>query len=134
MAHRKHEEGKRKAFEERMARKAKREGKEAGYYLSIGADVPTVEDLALLRSLPKGEHEIIIMHSLTFSLTQYPFHLLAQYLTRLLALLAQYLTRFFTYSLRSPKEEAFAIWKQKYSQVGWLVRKDATNPQTFVTH
>ena len=36
MAHRKHEEGKRKAFEERMMRKAKREGKESGYYLSIG--------------------------------------------------------------------------------------------------
>ena len=57
LAHRKHEEGKRKAFEERMMRKAKREGKEPGHYLSIGAEVPTVEDLAMLRSLPKGEHD-----------------------------------------------------------------------------
>lgn len=46
---RKREEGKRKAFEERMMRKAKREGREAGHYLSVGAEVPSLEELAELR-------------------------------------------------------------------------------------
>lgn len=47
-------QGKRKAYEERMARKAKREGKELGYYLAVGADPPSVEELQQLRSMVRG--------------------------------------------------------------------------------
>lgn len=53
LARRKHEEGKRKRFEERMVRKAKREGRDAEHYLSIGAACPTLEELYQLRSMPK---------------------------------------------------------------------------------
>ena len=55
LAQRKHEEGKRKRFEERMARKAKREGKDPGHYLQIGAECPTIEKLAVLRAMSKEE-------------------------------------------------------------------------------
>jgi len=48
-------QGKRKAYEERMARKAKREGKEPGFYLAVGADPPSVEELQQLRSMVRGE-------------------------------------------------------------------------------
>jgi len=50
---RKHEEGKRKRYEERMTRKAKREGKDASFYLMQGAETPTIERLRLLRAMPK---------------------------------------------------------------------------------
>lgn len=43
---RKQEEGKRKAFEDRMRRKAKREGlKDLDFYLQVGAENPTQEEL-----------------------------------------------------------------------------------------
>lgn len=52
----KREEGKRKAYEARMMRKAKREGKtDLEYYLRIGAELPTVETIERLRSLSKEE-------------------------------------------------------------------------------
>ncbi len=50
---RKLEEGKRKRYEERMSRKAKREGKDANFYLSQGAEVPTIERLKVLRAMSK---------------------------------------------------------------------------------
>ena len=51
---RKREEGKRKLFEERMIRKAKREKKEnLHFYLSQGAQNPSIEKLAELKKLPK---------------------------------------------------------------------------------
>lgn len=53
LAKRKHEEGKRKRFEERMVRKAKREGKDPEYFLQQGAACPSVEELAALRGMPK---------------------------------------------------------------------------------
>ena len=37
-----------------MARKAKREGKEPGHYLAVGADPPSVEELQQLRSMVRG--------------------------------------------------------------------------------
>ena len=50
----KREEGKRKAYEERMIRKAKREGKaDLHYYLHIGAAVPTTDELEGLKRLDK---------------------------------------------------------------------------------
>ena len=49
------EEGKRKAYEGRMQRKAKREGKPPGFYLQHGAANPTVETLQRLRALPADE-------------------------------------------------------------------------------
>ena len=56
LARKKHEEGKRKRFEERMMRKAKREGKDdLGYYLKIGALLPTIERIAHLKTLPPQE-------------------------------------------------------------------------------
>jgi tRNA-dihydrouridine synthase 1 len=56
LARKKHEEGKRKRFEERMMRKAKREGKDdLGYYLKIGAVLPTMERIAELKTLPPQE-------------------------------------------------------------------------------
>ena len=50
------EEGKRKAYEGRMTRKAKREGlADLEHYLRIGAEVPTVEIIKKLKKLPKEE-------------------------------------------------------------------------------
>jgi tRNA-dihydrouridine synthase 1 len=50
------EEGKRKAYEARMIRKAKREGREdLEYYLRQGAKTPDVTELIKLRTLPKEE-------------------------------------------------------------------------------
>jgi tRNA-dihydrouridine synthase len=50
---RKREEGNRKAFEDRMMRKAKREGKDSSFYLLQGAEVPTLEELQELKAMPK---------------------------------------------------------------------------------
>ncbi|GKY91471.1 hypothetical protein MPSEU_000119400 [Mayamaea pseudoterrestris] len=48
------EEGKRKAYEARMMRKAKREGKaDLHFYLHIGAAVPTADEVARLKQLDK---------------------------------------------------------------------------------
>jgi hypothetical protein len=48
------EEGKRKAYEERMIRKAKREGKsDLNFYLKIGAELPTREHLDKFRAMPR---------------------------------------------------------------------------------
>jgi len=48
------EEGKRKAYEARMMRKAKREGKtDLEYYLRQGASVPTLETVQELKTLSK---------------------------------------------------------------------------------
>ena len=51
----KHEEGKRKQYEARMLRKAKREGKDVEFYLRQGAVVPTAETVQTLRKLDKPE-------------------------------------------------------------------------------
>jgi hypothetical protein len=50
-----HEEGKRKQYEGRMTRKAKREGKDPLFYLKQGASNPTVEILQRLRAMPKDD-------------------------------------------------------------------------------
>ena len=50
---RKREESKRKDFEARMVRKAKREGKNPDFYLSIGAEAPSEEDLQRLKHAGK---------------------------------------------------------------------------------
>jgi len=55
----KREEGKRKAYEARMLRKAKREGKDSDYYLRQGADVPTIQFITRLKSRPKTEQLIL---------------------------------------------------------------------------
>jgi len=56
LARKKREEGKRKAFEARMVRKAKREGKaDLEHYLRIGAEVPTLNTIQKLRSLQRDE-------------------------------------------------------------------------------
>jgi tRNA-dihydrouridine synthase 1 len=47
---RKWEEGKRKRFEERMIRKAKREGKDQFFFLNEGSAPPTIEKLEILKS------------------------------------------------------------------------------------
>ena len=50
------EEGKRKAYEARMIRKAKREGlQDREFYLRQGAEMPTVETVTYLKTLPKDE-------------------------------------------------------------------------------
>jgi len=50
------EEGKRKAFEARMVRKAKREGlADLNHYLRIGAEIPTVDVVKRLKSYSKEE-------------------------------------------------------------------------------
>ena len=53
----KEEEGKRKRYEERMIRKAKREGltDDLEYYLRQGSTAPTKEEIRCLRALPKNE-------------------------------------------------------------------------------
>lgn len=53
LAIRKAEEGKRKDFEARMVRKAKREGKDLNFYLQEGAEVPTEETIAKLKAMTK---------------------------------------------------------------------------------
>jgi tRNA-dihydrouridine synthase 1 len=48
------EDGKRKAYEERMIRKAKREGKsDLNFYLKIGAELPTRELIHEFRAMPR---------------------------------------------------------------------------------
>ncbi len=54
MDRKRREEGKRKAYEARMVRKAKREGRgDLEYYLRQGAKVPTVKEVQKLRKLSK---------------------------------------------------------------------------------
>jgi hypothetical protein len=55
MERRKVEEGKRKAFEDRMKRKAKREGKEVDFYLKQGATPPTRDDIDRLKGMECAE-------------------------------------------------------------------------------
>ncbi len=50
---RKREEGKRKEFEARMVRKAKREGKPLDFYLQQGSSIPTLEELNEFKSMTK---------------------------------------------------------------------------------
>lgn len=52
---RKREEGKRKDFEARMIRKAKREGKPLDYYLSQGSTVPTLDEVKRLKAMMKED-------------------------------------------------------------------------------
>lgn len=52
----KREEGKRKDYEARMIRKAKREGKnDISYYLQIGAQLPTVDDISKFKSMSNND-------------------------------------------------------------------------------
>ena len=56
LAKKKREEGKRKSYEARMMRKAKREGKtDMEFYLRQGAEVPTVELIKKLKALRKDQ-------------------------------------------------------------------------------
>ena len=56
MEKKRREEGKRKAYEARMIRKAKREGlQDREFYLRQGAEMPTVETVTYLKTLPKDE-------------------------------------------------------------------------------
>lgn len=57
---RKRDEGKRKDFEARMMRKAKREGKNPDYYLSKGLEPPTLEDINELKKHPNKEEAFAI--------------------------------------------------------------------------
>ena len=56
---RKYEEGKRKAYEERMVRKAKREGKSLDFYLQLGADAPSEDAVAELRAMTKEQAFVV---------------------------------------------------------------------------
>jgi tRNA-dihydrouridine synthase 1 len=81
LARRKQEESKRKQFEERMIRKAKREGlTDLFHYLNQGATNPTTEELDLLKSLPKEEAFAIWKER--FSQHCYAFHFAADSCTR----------------------------------------------------
>jgi tRNA-dihydrouridine synthase len=51
----KREEGKRKEYEARMGRKAKREGKPLNFYIEQGAAAPAYEEVQLLKRLSKEE-------------------------------------------------------------------------------
>ncbi|KAL7541722.1 hypothetical protein ACHAXR_011148 [Thalassiosira sp. AJA248-18] len=60
LARKRLEEGKRKAYEGRMTRKAKREGlSDLEHYLRIGAEVPTVEIIKKLKPLSKDERLVV---------------------------------------------------------------------------
>eukprot|EP00520_Triparma_pacifica_P012421 CAMPEP_0118665808 /NCGR_PEP_ID=MMETSP0785-20121206/18840_1 /TAXON_ID=91992 /ORGANISM="Bolidomonas pacifica, Strain CCMP 1866" /LENGTH=398 /DNA_ID=CAMNT_0006559999 /DNA_START=348 /DNA_END=1540 /DNA_ORIENTATION=- len=69
-----HEEGKRKRYEDRMKRKAKREGKSLDHYLNIGAELPTLKTIASLKTLTK-EKQLAIwnvshgQHCMTYHLS-----------------------------------------------------------------
>lgn len=53
----KREEGKRKAYEERMVRKAKREKRPLDFYLGQGLEAPTYDEIQTLRAMLKTEQE-----------------------------------------------------------------------------
>jgi hypothetical protein len=56
LANKRREEGKRKAYEDRMIRKAKREGLiDLHHYLRMGTEVPSVETVRQLKMAPKEE-------------------------------------------------------------------------------
>jgi hypothetical protein len=55
VARRKREEGKRKDFEARMIRKAKRNGKEPDFYLKQGSENPTIDEIEELRAMPRDK-------------------------------------------------------------------------------
>jgi len=60
LANRRREEGKRKTYEGRMTRKAKREGlADLQHYVRIGAEVPTVEIIRKLKVAPKEERLVV---------------------------------------------------------------------------
>jgi len=70
-----YEEGKRKRFEGRMTRKAKREGKPLNFYLDIGAAIPTLGTLEKLKAMPVPERLVIwkkdhSQHCLNFHLSE----------------------------------------------------------------
>ena len=52
---REREEGKRRRYEERMVRKAKREGKDTQFYLVMGAEVPTAATVRALKQLERPQ-------------------------------------------------------------------------------
>lgn len=54
-ARRKQEVAKRKAYDGRMTRKAKREGKPLDFYLKQGRDPPTHDDLVRIKALPQDQ-------------------------------------------------------------------------------
>ena len=56
------EEGKRKLFEERMIRKAKREGKQDLYfYLNQGSAPHSIEDISALKLLSKEKVVLVVL-------------------------------------------------------------------------
>jgi tRNA-dihydrouridine synthase 1 len=72
---RRHEEGKRKAFEARMMRKAKREGKsDLSYYLRQGSQLPSVETIEKLKRCSK-EEQLSLWKELDHSQHCLAFHL-----------------------------------------------------------
>ena len=52
---RKIQESKRKEYEKRIVRKAKREGKDLSFYLELGAQMPSVQELQAYRTMSKEE-------------------------------------------------------------------------------
>ena len=75
MERKRREEGKRKAYEARMIRKAKREGKaDLHHYLKIGAAIPTLEKLAHFKTLSSRDEVLALwkkdhsQHCLVFHL------------------------------------------------------------------
>jgi hypothetical protein len=74
----KHEEGKRKRYEERMMRKAKREGKtdDLEFYLRQGSAVPTVETVTkLLQTALSNEQQVTVWKERDHSQHCMAFHL-----------------------------------------------------------
>ena len=73
LARKKFEEGKRRRFEDRMVRKAKREGlSDLNHYLNQGVEPPTVEDLQALKMMKQGER--FELWKIKFSQHCYRFH------------------------------------------------------------
>lgn len=60
IAIRKEQEGKRKDYEARMMRKAKREGRDRMYYLQIGAEPPTRSKVAEFRNIPDQKESMLL--------------------------------------------------------------------------
>ena len=72
-ARKKFEEGKRKRFEERMIRKAKREGLEdLNFYLNQGSEPPSLEEIEAMKKLDKDDQ--FAMWKAQFSQHCYPYH------------------------------------------------------------
>ena len=115
-----------------MARKAKREGKEPGYYLAVGADPPSVEELQQLRSMVRGCHVQIRRNGRLVVPTFPRRSWLVDDLVTVLLTTNTPLVMCVLPSWQS-KDAAFAAWKERHAQHCYAFHLEVTK-QPSLTH